>query len=1037
MAYRAEIQIGVVGLKLLEDLERKLTGINSLVTRLNKTAKNPVINTQNITSVSSSVANLNKQLQQTLNLQQQISKQRIPAAPPGPSGGGGGRAGGGGRPSPSGKKGSNIGSAISSAAIGGAFPLLFGQGAGAAVGGAIGGVAGELALGPAGGFAGSLIGTAVGAAADADIAVAKLAANLDLTGAAAEQFGQAFRDAGVDLQAFTGAVNEIQTLNLTFEQQATAIQIATAVSGNYKGSITAVATALQELGNTGRVNISTLQTLTAANVPVVQTLAKEYGVSKDKIMEMAAKGEISVSKLIETLRKLGNQSKEQNAIDKLTKSFSTLTANVNKVLGPTLEQIGKVLGPLLDRMSTGFGYIADVLFPKLTEALAPISKALSDAFPSGLLNQIAGFFQEVLIRGLEATITVIGKLSPIVAAVLNKFKQLSNNPVFKFIADQVARLAKFLGLSGSNVTDYANKQKDAANKTEVTADKAEDLADALERANKFGAFQAWVEKQANALQRVAELRGLDNKLIQAQITYASELDSIEASKVENSVKYAKSLNEVSALINSTAIIQKREAERAAQQSRMEADMSVQAAKDALYLAELNASAANAEWDNAAATGTLTADKQAQLENTIKQVEVAEKALKVTEQTAELTREAAAARLKHTNYTIDLERREAIVVAYAEEYARQTERAVAALERQSSAIDNQLRLVTTINQAQSEINSARISMLRIEMETTANYDERVKIINAIYALEKANAKLKYESTVAQIKAEVAQQQIAYKMAEAKYAELLAVVKIAEAQGVVNQAHYQALDAQASALNIAKDALDVTYKTAAAQLKAADAVYRTNLALLEQERIKEQSANTRTTSKYRTGEFSGSSTQVLTYSAEEAKALGIGPYANSNTGGQSAATYMYNLEEAKKAMSLEERIANIYSTAQTAFASGGYVTGATSALIGEAGPEYVIPAGKMEEAMARYASGRRGSSVIPDAASTGAGDYSAGTSSINPVVNVTTGPVMNMNNSNYVSQADFLAGLQAASRQGAQMALATLQNNSSTRRAVGVR
>ena len=112
----------------------------------------------------------------------------------------------------------------------------------------------------------------------------------------------------------------------------------------------------------------------------------------------------------------------------------------------------------------------------------------------------------------------------------------------------------------------------------------------------------------------------------------------------------------------------------------------------------------------------------------------------------------------------------------------------------------------------------------------------------------------------------------------------------------------------------------------------------------------------------------------------------------------------------------------SSGTTAFASGGYVAGPTPALVGEAGPEYIIPAGKMDEAMARYASGRRGSSVIP--------------SSINPQVNVTTGPVMNMNGNNYVSQQDFMAGMQTASRRGAEMALEALQSNGSTRRLVGV-
>ena len=58
-----------------------------------------------------------------------------------------------------------LGSTISSAAIGGAFPLLFGQTGAAAVGGGLGGLAGG-AIGGQFGFALSIVGTAIGSAID-------------------------------------------------------------------------------------------------------------------------------------------------------------------------------------------------------------------------------------------------------------------------------------------------------------------------------------------------------------------------------------------------------------------------------------------------------------------------------------------------------------------------------------------------------------------------------------------------------------------------------------------------------------------------------------------------------------------------------------------------------------------------------------------------------------------------------------------------------------------------------------------------------
>ena len=58
-----------------------------------------------------------------------------------------------------------VGGTISSAAIGGAFPLLFGQTGAAAIGGGIGGLAGG-AIGGQFGFALSIVGTAIGSAVD-------------------------------------------------------------------------------------------------------------------------------------------------------------------------------------------------------------------------------------------------------------------------------------------------------------------------------------------------------------------------------------------------------------------------------------------------------------------------------------------------------------------------------------------------------------------------------------------------------------------------------------------------------------------------------------------------------------------------------------------------------------------------------------------------------------------------------------------------------------------------------------------------------
>ena len=67
----------------------------------------------------------------------------------------------GGRGAGAGRSGGGFGGAISSAAVSGAFPLLFGQGPAAAAGGFSGGLIGTALGGQMGGFAGGLIGTTI------------------------------------------------------------------------------------------------------------------------------------------------------------------------------------------------------------------------------------------------------------------------------------------------------------------------------------------------------------------------------------------------------------------------------------------------------------------------------------------------------------------------------------------------------------------------------------------------------------------------------------------------------------------------------------------------------------------------------------------------------------------------------------------------------------------------------------------------------------------------------------------------------------
>jgi tape measure domain-containing protein len=211
-----------------------------------------------------------------------------------------GRGGGGGG-------GGRLGGAISGAIIGGSFPLLFGQSGGAAAGGAIGGLAGGL-LGPGGSFAGSLLGTLLGEVASKGQQVKELAADIGFTADQTKRLQEAFALAGRDSDKFIEAVQNIRGLSLSLDDQADAVQLVSNLTETYGGKIEKVTNAFTSALESGRVTQATLNQLTSQGIPIQETLAKKYEVSRDKLLEMAKDGQIPVQDLIDLLVSLGNTS---------------------------------------------------------------------------------------------------------------------------------------------------------------------------------------------------------------------------------------------------------------------------------------------------------------------------------------------------------------------------------------------------------------------------------------------------------------------------------------------------------------------------------------------------------------------------------------------------------------------------------------------------------------------------------------------------------------------------------------------------------
>ena len=127
--------------------------------------------------------------------------------------------------------------------------------------------------------------------------------------------------------------------------------------------------------------------------------------------------------------------------------------------------------------------------------------------------------------------------------------------------------------------------------------------------------------------------------------------------------------------------------------------------------------------------------------------------------------------------------------------------------------------------------------------------------------------------------------------------------------------------------------------------------------------------------------------------------------------------------------------IGSSTPSVLASGGFVTRPTDAVVGDngRGGEYVIPASKMTGAMNRFNAGASGDAVINGADPTGESNMTGGG---DIPITISTGPVMQFEGKNYVSQEEFAQGIKLAAKKGESAALRKLQMSPSTRRKIAL-
>ena len=470
-----------------------------------------------------------------------------------------------------------LGGIASNAIIGGAFPLLFGQGGGAATGGAIGGAVGGL-FGGAGGFAGSLLGTLLGQIAGQANQVKELAADIGFSAQQTQILGTAFKQAGADFDKFAESVSRIQGVGLALEEQASAIQLASTLTEAYGGKIDKITNAFTNALQTGKVTQATLNQLTSQGIPIQDALAAKYNVSRDALLLMAKDGKISVQDLLDTLVNLANESSKgptkisnayKEAFDEIRLAVDNLSKKLVDSFNFQSDSAGKAGENLAYRVSGAFAKITQELTPVL-ELLAQTSGAFInlgvkavDAL-SGIPNLVSGVANAIIgmIPGLGSAYSILRSITvltgkgrqPGIATPLNLNQGMGQNwPAGIPRPGTPSRIARIMAPAQMPESGSARERKNfaAERAAQDAAREAERVAKLLrdtQAQTQLLRIQAdlqdkiFLAEQAKNPLLVARLQG-EERILQIQARYA-ELIANEPNIRAQEALVAKGLQEI-------------------------------------------------------------------------------------------------------------------------------------------------------------------------------------------------------------------------------------------------------------------------------------------------------------------------------------------------------------------------------------------------------------------------------------------------------------------------------------------------------------
>ena len=380
-----------------------------------------------------------------------------------------------------------------------------------------------------------------------------------------------------------------------------------------------------------------------------------------------------------------------------------------------------------------------------------------------------------------------------------------------------------------------------------------------------------------------------------------------------------------------------------------------------------------------------------------------------------------------------------IEANTERYAS----AANAIELQIAALDRAASVRQSALSAEAALNDLYGAQLDRAYRLATTAQQRYDIAVLQFNQQVNAAQIEYKQAVLNNKLLVDKAALQAKLIQLKYEEIAAEKEIALAQAIsrgntpdqissIAGAYNKALSLQSQAVKSAYEQVDATRRIAENQNVVAKAVYQTKIlqaeSALTQKLVSDQIGLSQGQAQVLAANMAAVAAQAFTARSDTNELVGtiqVGInktqiFARSMSDVAAAANKaannirrafleQINLNNTQRSKPAPRKAAAgaFWQGGFQAFAQGGVVNRPTLGLIGEGGEsEYIVPESKAARFATNYLFGERGASAIPSSTESNSGAPMGA-----PVINITTGPVVEFNGERYVTVADMERAMRA--------------------------